>query len=478
MPDLILYVVQSTTTSTSTEPQERTLEILWALVEVLRLRRYGLFALLCPRMYTYGEVRVFDENQQSGNMLQHGENFEKKQRLIKKKILKWNITIKLCFIVFLLNREGLTKTRAFSMHGLPRKSCRRRNTSLLSLTHDSSTPIQAIESIAESFEGNAKVEAEILNDLAHIVSDYLTALAPTTYLLRLLLVLGRLLGLTSGYVSENTVLPDELFLQTVPLALLSILLFKSVVPMARSLLITTDESDKKAYDLLFAPVGVSWAQFKTLKVSALDWIEVLPGTVLVGEEDPIAKPISNSVDQENPVPEIMGHQNSEGQFPPLFWLYKGDVVFSLKGTSVTYTDRSEAKSINDPSSAGLLADMRVLYTLDSQNMQIQVQQPVHALKYFFKGGNSSISTILEASSVDYLMATVTAGDNGASLLRINSEKLHELLELDDQLRNSFRTLILTSLQRQASNLLKNLAANVDEKHERELDSNFGLEVEE
>jgi hypothetical protein len=34
------------------------------------------------------------------------------------------------------------------------------------------------------------------------------------------------------------------------------------------------------------------------------------------------------------------------------------------------------------------------------------------------------------------------------------------------------------LQRQASNLLKNLAANVDEKHDRELDSNFGLEVEE
>ena len=46
MPDLILYVVQSTTTSTSTEPQERTLEILWALVEVLRLRTVGSMVLV------------------------------------------------------------------------------------------------------------------------------------------------------------------------------------------------------------------------------------------------------------------------------------------------------------------------------------------------------------------------------------------------------------------------------------------------
>jgi hypothetical protein len=33
------------------------------------------------------------------------------------------------------------------------------------------------------------------------------------------------------------------------------------------MLIATDASDKEAYNLLFSPVGVSWAQFKTLKVT-------------------------------------------------------------------------------------------------------------------------------------------------------------------------------------------------------------------
>jgi len=100
------------------------------------------------------------------------------------------------------------------------------------------------------------------------------------------------------------------------------------------------------------------------------------------------------------------------------------------------------------------------------------------LKYFLKGNNSKINTMLDTASKEYLLTTINAGSNGARLLRINSERLRELLELDDQLRNSFRTLILTSLQRQASNLLKILSESLDKQNDRELDSNFGLEFEE
>jgi len=396
---------------------------------------------------------------------------------LKKAALKCNSAAKLLFIVILSKREGFAKIQAFSPHLSSRKFCGvRNNAPFLRMTHET-TPFTCFESVVLSMESNEKVEAEILNDLAHIVSDYLTALAPTTYLLRFLLILGRLLGISSGYVSEHTVLLDELFLQAVPLAFLSVLLIKSVVPMAQSMLIATDASDKEAYNLLFSPVGISWAQFKTLKVTALNWIEVPPGTLLVGEVDSIRNATSILHPKET-VDKSTENENTRSRFPPLFWLYKGDVVFSLKGTTITYTEQSEATSINDPSSVGLMSDMRFLYALDSPKLQVHEQQALQLLKYFLKGNNSKMNTMLDTASKEYLLTTINAGSNGARLLRINSERLRELLELDDQLRNSFRTLILTSLQRQASNLLKILSERLDKQNDRELDSNFGLEFEE
>lgn len=395
----------------------------------------------------------------------------------KKAALKWNSAIKLLFIAILLNRENFATITAFSPYLSSRKYCRVRNNAFsLRMTYDSTTPFPCFESVVLSIESSEKVEAEILNDLAHIVSDYLTALAPTTYLLRLLLIVGRLLGLSSGYVSDHAVLLDELFLQAVPLALLSVLLYKSVVPVAQSMLIATDALDKEAFNLLFSPVGISWAQFKTLKVTTLDWIEVLPGTLLIGEVDSIRT--TTGIHQKKKEDRSTENENSGSQFPPLFWLYKGDVVFSLKGTTITYSEQSEATSINDPSSAGLLFDMRFLYALDSPKIQVREQQPDQVLKYFLKGDNSNVNTMLDKESKEYLLATIKAGSNGARLLRINSQRLSELLELDDQLRNSFRTLIITSLQRQASNLLKILAEDLERQNDRELDSNFGLEFEE
>ena len=414
---------------------------------------------------------------------------------------KINSSLKLwCFALVLL-RQRITETKAFSTGNgsLPKCSRRRKpcfvSTTALYVTPDPFVSIDTLASIAAAVETNDVMQAEVLNDMSHIVSD-LAGIAPTTYLLRLLVIVARLLGVTSDYVYDHKVLPDELFFQASTLAVSSVLFFKSMFPMVQSLFISTDPLDKAVYDQLFAPVGVSWMQFKVLKVSALDWIEVLPGTVLVDEQELVHEQKTNQSHIQPSISTKANHnigdnilENLDTPPPslPLYWLYKGDVVFSFRGTKVNYVERSDGISINDPCATGLLADMRFLYKMDEHRRLAQQQQPLHKLKNLFKLGqktspNSSEfddATLPEEfrTTTAYPMASVVAGDKGAVLLRINSEKLLDLIEHDDQLRDSMRSILLKGLQRKVGYLLRISALKSEVNDDRDLDSTFHLDSE-
>jgi len=414
-------------------------------------------------------------------------------RKIKSSLKLW------CFALVLL-RKRITETKAFSTcDGSLRKCCRRRKPCFISTTAlyvmpDPFVSIDTLASISAAVETNDAMQAEVLNDMSHIVSD-LAGLAPTTYLLRLLTIVARLLGVTSDYVYDHKVLPDELFFQSSTLAVSSVLFFKSMFPMVKSLFISTDPLDKAVYDQLFSPVGVSWMQFKALKVSALDWIEVLPGTVLVDEHELVDEQETN---QSRIQPSISTKANNNigdnilenldtppPPSIPLYWLYKGDVVFSFRGTEINYVERSDGKSINDPCATGLLADMRFLYKMDDHRRLALKQQPLLKLKHLLRLGKTSpqsseVDSALPeepSTATAYPMASVAAGDKGAVLLRINSEKLLELIEHDDQLRDSMRSILLKGLQRKVGNLLRMSALKSEENGDRDLDSTFHLDNE-
>jgi len=133
-----------------------------------------------------------------------------------------------------------------------------------------------------------------------------------------------------------------------------------------------------------------------------------------------------------------------------------------------------------------LADMRFLYKLDQLNQFKQDEKKINALRSWVRPDKFNSKSSRESSAVakpftsDYPMATITAGDKGATLLRINSAKLYELMDHDGQLADSFRALMLKSLQRKVGHLLMVKAAATypgerDDRELSELDTTFGLE---
>ena len=300
-----------------------------------------------------------------------------------------------------------------------------------------------------------QVESELFKDISHVLMDFFVFLNPDTYLLRLAIVMGQIFGWASSLVIDKAINPNDLFFQLITFPISVILLTRSLWPILKALRVELSQLDLAAYQQLFEPVGVSLLQFRALKATeALDWVTVDAGTVLVDENDSL---------EEGSSPNSLSYSSSSSSFEGcshcLYWLYKGDVRVSYNGQMVTYLERSNGRFIDDPNSSGLLADMRFLYQMEerSHGKLSKIQRDfLNDVVDFFQNprqkssGTSNKPGVLNAT---YPMLTMVVGNQGGTLLRMDSVKLLDLMEHDGNLSNSMRRLLLKSLQRKIGHLL-------------------------
>jgi len=315
-------------------------------------------------------------------------------------------------------------------------------------------------------ESSPLLEAQVLNDLSHLASDLAVYITPATSYLRLAAFIGRILSLTSDYLEDYTILPEEFIFEHAMLFTTLGLLIKSVAPILQSSFVQTTEFDEDAYRMLFEPIGVSWTQYKSLKAtSCIDWVTIDANTVLVNEHEAQAFKPSLIVDNATFASELgnLFRDSQENEAPSfnqtdyMYWLYRGEVSVSYDGKKYYDVTRTRGKYIDDPEALGFLADMRFLYVMDRNRrrkrlMELRrVNTKTKVKSHEFLGSFTPQSLSLKAG---YTMATITVKNNEAILLRVNGTKLLQLMEDDEPLSNAVRLLLMMSLQRKIGALLR------------------------
>ena len=310
------------------------------------------------------------------------------------------------------------------------------------------------------------VEAEVLNDLSHLASDLAVYITPATSYLRLAAFIGRILSMTSDYVSDYTILPEEFIFQHIMLFTTLGLLIKSIAPILQSSFVQTTEFDDDAYRMLFEPIGVSWIQYKSLRVTCVDWITVDANTVLVNEHEAQAfkpSPILENATFASELGNLFRDSQEMELLTPsfnntdyMYWLYRGHVSVSYDGKKYYEVTRTRGKYIDDPEALGFLADMRFLYMIDRNRRRKRLMELRH-INTKTKARHTSYESHSSASQSwkgGYPMATITVKNSEAVLLRVNGSRLLQMMEDDEPLSASVRLLLMMSLQRKIGALLR------------------------
>jgi hypothetical protein len=237
------------------------------------------------------------------------------------------------------------------------------------------------------------LQAEVLNDMAHVALDLTTFFGPSKILLRCAMVVGRLFAMGADYVPDHFMLPEELAFQLVMLFVAWVGLLKAASPMALASMVSKITiRDGKSFSKLFEPAGMTWSQYKAMSFCALDWIEVGPRQVITSDED------------------------SEDEY--FYWLYSGDAVVENKGKVLYTVTRRNGRANSHDAGLGVFGEAQLLRKLDKNRKRTK----------------------------DYPRTTVEAGPSGASLLRIHTANLSMLMDADQDMAHSIRTLLFQSMQ--------------------------------
>jgi len=270
-------------------------------------------------------------------------------------------------------------------------------TSFQLLSTPSSAPVIPILSSTQMIASDPQFEAEVLNDVSHIALDFTTVLGPNTATIRLITLIGRVLVLSSDYLQDQYISPDEGIFQLIMLALSTRSFVRSVRPMIAALSSnsTLTVRDRKAYSLLFDILGMSVLQFKTLLTSkTLEWVQLGPNEEM----------------------------QLDGEF--IYWLYSGET------SSTTEDCNSTSNSI----SSRIFGEVQFARKL---------QEPLHTAKA--KKSKKKIEESKELAS-ESKQKKICVGEDGAVLLRISTSKLLELMSDDAELSASIQKLVLLCMQ--------------------------------
>jgi len=225
--------------------------------------------------------------------------------------------------------------------------------------------------------------------LSHLALDVGTSvISPQqTACLRLIESIGQVFGLLSYCSSNQCIQSDELIYQTIKIAFSFFLLMKTTIPAMNAglnCMIKPDNCplssrDRQAYEELFEPIGLSWSHYNTLKYNgAFEWINL-------NADEKIILPSFNQDTNTRSNNKDLTKRALEKE---IYWLHEG--------------------STNEQSCSNLVF-----------------------------ASNIFESTSKNCSEERYIIA----GDSGATILKINSDKISKLLENDTKLESCIQSLI-------------------------------------
>jgi hypothetical protein len=270
------------------------------------------------------------------------------------------------------------------------------------------------------------VEAEVLNDMA-LTLDLARFFGPANLTLRAAAVLGRIAAMGADYLPDHFMNPEEVVFQCFMLGLAWMALVKSAMPVVLSIIASSITlRDGKAFSLLFGPAGMTWPQYKTLSVTALDWVTVEPGEIVTSDE-------LSSLD-------AVGDGNRMDKY--IYWLYAGETVIESQGKhlhNVTRVVGGPTTSLKQDAGRGLLGEMRLL-----RHMQAK-ERGGRSGKRKAKNHNKDKEHEETTTTKSYPRTTVKAGDTGATLLRIHTSNLIMLMDQDLDLAHAVRSLLFQGM---------------------------------
>ena len=265
------------------------------------------------------------------------------------------------------------------------------------------------------------LEAEVLNDMAHVALDMFTVFGPARLVTRLAAIIGRVCAMLADYVPDHKVLPEELVFQSIMMLLACWGLLQALLPMLlAAVLVPTGPStllrDGKAFAALFQPSGVTWSQFKAMRALCVDWMEVEPHAMITPQHDEDGN----------------GGVDVDDNGDCVYWLHRGQAnVLSNDGRKVVSRIEvgTTTPSYKVPAGRRLLGETRLLTTTTK----------LSGIRFATATATATASTNRPSSH------QIQAGPNGATLLRIRPRKLRLLLQADPSLAEAWRTLVVSSL---------------------------------
>lgn len=254
-------------------------------------------------------------------------------------------------------------------------------------------------------------EAAALSDMAHFALDIITFMAPeTSIMVRGFAVVGHLLCIASDYILSHDLMTQDLVLHVGMLGISVQLLIKSLLPIMTAVSEPLTVQDKRTYVRLFRPAGVSPLQFRAASKAAFEWVDYEP-EAMIYRSNPNGQCFTNVECDE------------DGCF---FWLYHGDVTVSLNDVVVENLNRRRGISAKGQNEVGLLGDVEYSDVLKYKKRS-EPKRP-------------------DAQDGTTYQETIKAGDQGATLLKIKTSKLTELMDNDEELSESIQMIVLKDIQ--------------------------------
>ena len=299
------------------------------------------------------------------------------------------------------------------------------------------TPSNIFCATSSLITSDPQLEAELLTDVSHVALDVSTFLSPSTLWLRFLNVVGRVLVLSSDYIQDDRITPDELVFQVTMLAISTHMFAKSAWPLIMAVfsISALTVRDRRTYALLFGAVGLSILQFKTLLASrTLDWLEYAPGEI----------------------------EDLNGEY--MYFLYSGaattftgNKISSNKDTFISETVFSEEEGMHLTNR--IFGDVQFAKKLEASVRKKAKKQNSKSNK---RSKNHSAE---EASNSNVVpQRSFAVGSKGASMLRISTPKLLQLMKDDDELSSSIQRLVLLCMQEKLSRTLQESESKLSSKN--------------
>lgn len=200
--------------------------------------------------------------------------------------------------------------------GVDIQGCKRVDTSLNMLPNmpsfslsDAAAPAgDFLSEMGSNLLASDDVKQEGVNLLKHALLDFPAHLARSAVAVKAAEVAGRLFVLKEGM--GHHVMPDELAFQVGFLAVSCHALWNTVMPKIKAAQASKylTPADRKAYQSLFKPAGLSWEQYREVSLNSMEWVTLEPGQEMI------------NIKEDNSA----------------FWLYQGEVSLESEDFGISH----------------------------------------------------------------------------------------------------------------------------------------------